>query len=168
MARRTSSLASYKSDCLRASTKIDALTHCCNEANTEWDKEWTARDTVNNAMPQWKPSLGKTSEEFRLEAQAAPTRAERKNLLDKAKLVATEEEEHMKRTNFLNKASRYADRNRFRCIGTPLLIRDERAKMSLRSRWMLRACRSNNAFDVLWSPVMRVKFFQSLTQIILQ
>ena len=115
--------------------RIDSLTLCCNEADSNWDKEWTAMERVNKSIKEWKPSLGKTSEEFRAAAAGAPTWAEKKNLLDMAQRAAAEESGHWKKESFLDKTRRYSDRSRFRCIGTPLLLQDERQSMFLRTRY---------------------------------
>lgn len=118
--------------------RIDSLTLCVNEADSNWDKEWTAMERMSKSITAWKPSLGKTSEEFRAAAASAPTRAEQKNLLDLARRAAAEERGHWKKETFLDKTRRYSDRSRFRCIGTPLLLQDERQTMFLRTRYMLK------------------------------
>jgi hypothetical protein len=55
-----------------------------------------------------------------------------------ARRADKEEKDHVKQEVFLDKTSRYSDRSRFRCIGTPLLVRNERYNMSLRSSGQLR------------------------------
>jgi hypothetical protein len=113
--------------------RVEAHTLLLNEADPRWDNEWTATRPIHTGVPEWRSSLGKTSGEFLEAAKAADTRADRNRLEDLARRAAAEEREHVKRERFLDKARRYSDRSRFRCIGTPLLLQDERHSMSLRS-----------------------------------
>jgi hypothetical protein len=114
---------------------MDSLTLCRNEADPNWDVEWTAMETVHKLkLENWKPSLGKTSDEFRAAAESAPTKGDKKNLMDMARHAAAEEREHWKKETLLKRAERSIDRSRFRCIGTPLLLQDERNTMRLRTR----------------------------------
>jgi hypothetical protein len=115
--------------------RMDSLTLCRNEADPNWDVEWTAMETVHKLkLENWKPSLGKTSDEFRAAAESAPTKGDKKNLMDMARHAAAEEREHWKKETLLKRAERSIDRSRFRCIGTPLLLQDERNTMRLRTR----------------------------------
>ena len=114
-------------------TRVDKMTVHDNECNEAWDREWTASPTYERVHSPWKPLLGKTSEEFLAASRTAGTRAEKKQLLDMARRADREEKEHQKLETFLDKTSRYSDRSRFRCIGTPLMYRDERHSMTLRS-----------------------------------
>lgn len=113
--------------------RVEAHTQLLNEADPRWDREWTATRPIQTGVSEWRPSQGKTSGEFLEAAKAADTRADRNRLEDLARRAAAEEREHVKREQFLDKARRYSDRSRFRCIGTPLLLQDERQSMSLRS-----------------------------------
>ena len=45
-------------------TRVDKMTVHDNECNEAWDREWTASPTYERVHSPWKPSLGKTSEEF--------------------------------------------------------------------------------------------------------
>jgi len=114
-------------------TRVDKMTIHDNECNEAWDREWTASPTYERVSSPWKPSLGKTSQEFLSDSRTAGTRAEKKQLLDMARRAEKEEKAHRKLETFLDKTSRYSDRSRFRCIGTPLMTRDERQSMTLRS-----------------------------------
>eukprot|EP00960_Hanusia_phi_P059160 764089-Hanusia_phi.AAC.9 len=61
------------------------------------------------------------------------SRIDRIKLQKMAKQAEAEEKVHSKRSGFLNKTMIYNDRNRFRCIGTPLLDSEERDSMLFRS-----------------------------------
>ena len=137
---RTSQLLNHR--------RVEAQTLLLNEADTRWDGEWTATRAIQAGLSEWKPSLGKTSNEFREAAKSAETRADRNRFEDLARRAAAEEKKHFKNERFLAKARRYSDRSRFRCIGTPLLLQDERQSMSLRSRRSL----STRARGLLFAP----------------
>ena len=135
---RTHTHAHANRGVLAHSMRVDALTHHLHEEDTRWDQGWTARrGGPPAATPQWRPSLGRTSAEFLLDAERAQTRAEKNNMLHKARLAEAEEKEHSRKEAFLDKTLRFTDRGRFRCIGTPLLHHDERHQLASRRRYVV-------------------------------
>jgi len=124
------------------------MTHHVNECNESRDREWTASPTIERMQSPWKSSLGKTSQEFLAESHGATTRADKQHFMDMARRAVKEEGVHQTKVMMMEKTRRYEDRSRFRCIGTPLLTRDERQSMSLRSSGRLSPTQLHSSLQI--------------------
>ncbi|EKX49102.1 hypothetical protein GUITHDRAFT_151621 [Guillardia theta CCMP2712] len=114
-------------------TRVDRMTVAHNEGKMDWDREWTASDKFKRPATSWVSSVGRQSADLFAEAEMATKSIDRIKLQKLARQAEAEEKVHSRKSSFLSKTMVYNDRNRFRCIGTPLLDKEERDGMLFRS-----------------------------------